>query len=34
MLASIWLQLSGEEEATLGALIARLASAHGTVSPT
>jgi hypothetical protein len=31
MLASIWLQLSGEEEASLGALIARLASAHGTV---
>src|SRR5207247_10726334 len=31
MLASIWLQLSGEEEACLGALIAMLASAHGTV---
>jgi 2'-5' RNA ligase len=31
MLASIWLQLSGEEEASLGALIAMLASAHGTV---
>jgi hypothetical protein len=31
MLASIWLQLSGEEEASLGALIARLASTHGTV---
>src|SRR6266481_6132030 len=30
MLASIWLQLSGEEEASLGALIAMLASAHGT----
>jgi 2'-5' RNA ligase len=31
MLASIWLQLRGEEEASLGALIAMLASAHGTV---
>ena len=31
MLASIWLQLSGKEEASLGALIAMLASAHGTV---
>jgi hypothetical protein len=31
MLASIWLQLSGEEEASLGGLIAMLASAHGTV---
>jgi 2'-5' RNA ligase len=31
MLASIWLQLSGEEEAYLAALIAMLASAHGTV---
>jgi hypothetical protein len=31
MLASIWLQLSGEEEASLGALIAMLASTHGTV---
>src|SRR5215472_3809891 len=31
MLASIWLQLIGEEEASLGALIAMLASAHGTV---
>ena len=31
MLASIWLQLSGEEEASLGALIAMLASARGTV---
>src|SRR5260370_2528616 len=31
MLASIWLQLSGEQDASLGALIAMLASAHGTV---
>src|SRR6202022_2378942 len=31
MLASIWLQLRAEEEASLGALIAMLASAHGTV---
>jgi 2'-5' RNA ligase len=31
MLASIWLQLSGKEEASLGALIAMLASAYGTV---
>jgi len=31
MLASIWLQLRGEEEASLGALIAMLASARGTV---
>jgi 2'-5' RNA ligase len=31
MLASIWLQLSGQEEASLGALIAMLASAHGTL---
>jgi 2'-5' RNA ligase len=31
MLASIWLQLSGEQDASLGALIAVLASAHGTV---
>ena len=31
MLASIWLQLRGEEEASLGALSAMLASAHGTV---
>jgi 2'-5' RNA ligase len=30
MLASIWLQLSGEEEGSLGALIAMLASVHGT----
>src|SRR5439155_21523529 len=31
MLASIWLQPSGKEEASLGALIAMLASAHGTL---
>jgi 2'-5' RNA ligase len=31
MLASIWLQLSDEQEASLRALIERLASAHGTV---
>ena len=31
MLASIWLQLSGPQEAVLGALIKRLADAHGTV---
>jgi hypothetical protein len=31
MLASIWLQLSGAAEASLGALIAMLATAHGTV---
>jgi len=30
MLASIWLQLSGEEEGSLGALIAMWASVHGT----
>jgi 2'-5' RNA ligase len=32
MLTSIWLQLSGEQETTLGALIAMLASTHGTVA--
>src|SRR5215470_8611508 len=32
MLASIWLQLSNEQEAVLRALIESLASAHGTVS--
>ena len=31
MLASIWLQLSGAAEASLGALIAMLAGVHGTV---
>jgi len=31
MLASIWLRLSDEQEASLGTLIRRLASAHGTV---
>ena len=31
MLASIWLRLSDEQEASLRALIERLASAHGTV---
>jgi len=31
MLASIWLQLSDEQEASLRSLIVRLASAHGTV---
>jgi 2'-5' RNA ligase len=31
MLASIWLRLSDEQEASLGALIERLASAHGTL---
>jgi hypothetical protein len=31
MLASIWLQLSIEQEASLGALIEKMAAAHGTV---
>jgi len=31
MLASIWLRLGDEQEASLGALIARLAHVHGTV---
>jgi hypothetical protein len=31
MLASIWLQLSGEQHASLGRLIEMLANAHGTV---
>jgi hypothetical protein len=31
MLASIWLRLSGEQEASLTELIERLANAHGTV---